>query len=244
MRGTSLKEDFNMKENIFKTFKISKVMKESSDITVDTSLCDCIQSNSCRFREVKTDGVILKRFTNGEDKEPGILVGKEEKVIGSTVTIVDDITTNSGHFPTLNSRKVYSEKWVTPKDIERISEKCKDGDINNDMSNNSITIDGKRHALVVIHPNIFGEIMPLDKGFDEDVILKTDGQKFAVDGRIYVRNASYIIRIRCEERYKRPRKILHSIYIDFDRANAKTLKDIRDDWHIGNYEAKKKFQIT
>lgn len=237
MRGTSLKEDFNMKEksNILKEYKIDKVMREPSDIVVNTTEWKSpVESNTYHFLEVKTDGVILHRY-NGDEKE--------SKVVGSTVTIVDRKTQRSYYRNTRDSRKVYSEKkWISKKDIERISERCREGNIDRFMSDDRIWIDGKDYLIRYIRPNIFGEVIPLDKGFDSDSVVKTDGQKFEVDGRIYVRNASYILLIGYTDGYRQPRILYHQIWVDYDKATGQTIKNIRDDFHIGYYEARKKFQ--
>lgn len=224
--------------NILKTFKINKVMNESSDITLNTTIRKGIESNTYRCYRIKTDGVILSRY-NGDEKE--------SKIIGSTLTIVDDLTNTSSCCGTLlrsirNSRKAYSEKWITEKDIKRVSERCHKGDINSFVSDNTIIIDGEIHMFSIIGPNIFGENI-LDNGFNGDSVIKTDGQIFEVDGRIYVRNASYIIQVTHDNLYLYPGSIFHHMYVDFDKATGQTIKNMRDDFRLAYHEGKRKFKI-
>lgn len=218
-----------MKENILKNNKISKVNKESPDIIVNTTIRRGFEPNTIRYSEIKTDGVILSRSCNSGEKE--------SKVIGASVTIVDNYysTVSSGLClrTILNNRQAYSEKWISEKDIERISERCHEGTISGFMRDNEIIIDGECRRLCIIDNN-FEKI-----GLDGDSIIKSDGQMHEVDGRIYVRNASYIISA-CET-MQPAGYISVAIYVDFNRACSKTLKDIRDDFRIASYEAKRKF---
>lgn len=231
-----------MKENILKNYKISKVNKETSDIVVSTTIKD-FESNTIRYNKIKTDGVIITRYNlviNSNEEESKV-IEKESKVIGSSVTIVDSFIDTVSSSDTclrsvlkLNRRLVYSEKWVTEKDIERVSQNCHTGTISGFTYDNEIEIDGEYHRLLIIDDNFENKF-----GFDGDSIIKTDGQVYEVDGRMHVRNASYIIEVRHD---LPPICVITDIYVDFNRATAKTLKDIKDDFRMASYEAKRKFK--
>lgn len=200
---------------------------------LSTTIRKGLESNTIRYNKIKTDGVIITRRNLAINSNE-----KESKVIGSSVTIVDSLidTVSSGTClrSVLNRRLAYSEKWVTEKDIERVSKNCHNGTISGFTYDNEIEIDGEYHRLLIIDDNFENKF-----GFDGDSIIKTDGQVYEVDGRIHVRNASYIIEVWHD---LPPICVITDIYVDFNRATVKTLKDIKDDFRMASYEAKRKFK--
>lgn len=234
-----------MKNNILKIHNIKKVNKENSDIVVKEREKFC--PNTYRVRTIKTDGVILRPTFSFE-----------VKVIGSTVTAV---TTESqqlsewGHIISRGaySTSLYTQKWVTEKDMARLSSNYNEMEI--DGVNYRIHTHESRYINTngghTIKDGDFGEYEFADEivyggGLEKYTIIKTDGQVYEVDKYKYIRNASYMVRIQLtaswDNKLRKPQAEIKSvdISVDFDRATAKTLKDIRDDFRIASYEAKKK----
>ena len=135
---------------------------------------------------------------------------------------------------------MYSEKWVTEKDIERISKHCHNGDINSFMvDEEEIEIDNKSYVLM---SNLKYEEFDIINKMGNTNILKSDGQIYRMyeANKYYVRNASYVIRGVVRGTVPNFGNGHIAIYVDFDRATAATVKGIRDDFHMMRYDIKHK----
>ena len=222
-----------MKENILKKCKIDKVVKGPADIIVNVKSKKGIEPNTITYNQIKTDGIVITRYNSDDDTI-------YSKVIGASVTIVDNNidTVSSGIClgSRLNRRTMYSEKWVTEKDIERISKHCHNGDINSFMvDDEEIEIDDKSYALMSNHK--YEEFDIINKMGNTN-ILKSDGQIYRMyeANKYYVRNASYVIRGVDRGTVPNFGNGYIAIYVDFDRATAATVKGIKDDFYMMTYE--------
>lgn len=226
-----------MKENILKKYKIDKVVKGPADIIVNVKSKKGIEPNTITYNQIKTDGIVITRYNSDDDTI-------YSKVIGASVTIVDNNidTVSSGIClgSRLNRRTMYSEKWVTEKDIERISKHCHNGDINSFMvDEEEIELDGESYTLMSNHK--YEEFDIINKMGNTN-ILKSDGQIYRMyeANKYYVRNASYVVRGVNRAAVPNFGKGHIAIYVDFDRATAATVKGIRDDFHMMRYDIKHK----
>lgn len=222
-----------MKESILKKYNIGKIIKTPADIVVDVKVKKGIEPNTIVYNEIKTDGIVITRYNSDDDTI-------YSKVIGASVTIVDNNidTVSSGIClgSRLNRRTMYSEKWVTEKDIERISKHCHNGDINSFMvDDEEIEIDDKSYALMSNHK--YEEFDIINKMGNTN-ILKSDGQIYRMyeANKYYVRNASYVIRGVDRGTVPNFGNSYIAIYVDFDKATAATVKGIKDDIYMMTYE--------
>lgn len=220
-----------MKESILKKYNIGKIIKTPADIVVDVKVKKGIEPNTIVYNEIKTDGIVITRYNDDT---------VYSKVIGASVTIVDNYvdTVSSGICleSRLTRRLVYSEKWVTEKDIKRISKRCHNYDINRFMTDEEeIEIDDKSYILTCNHK--YDEFYMIDKIGNKN-FLKSDGQIYQIyeANKYYVRNASYVIRGVVRGTVPNFGNSYIAIYVDFDKATAATVKGIKDDIYMMTYE--------
>lgn len=171
------------------------------------------------FKSIYTDGIILERV-NGDDAD--------FKIIGASVTVIVENIENK------LVGKLYTNKYVTESDIIKIcggNERVYESGLSlKQLPNINITgIGGVAMGVSNIDNLVF-------EGND---IIKTDGHVYDIDG-IYVRNASYAIAgsirfLGFDVNHCCPNMHM-DIWVDFDKANNATAKNIVDDIYIMSYE--------
>lgn len=199
-----------MKDNILKKYGMTLIKGASPNITI----------TGCRpGLSIKTDGILIERVRNSIDR----------KVIGANVTIVEEFDNGK-----VTSRKVYANKYITESDIKKITSRCGFGNIDSVIFKPLPNIMEPNKLL-----NNFGYIVT-DSDIDNLVFgnndkIKSDGHIYEMGG-LYVRNASYVITgdIRffgCDVEHHNPR-IDINVYIDFDKADNATAKNLMDDFYM------------
>lgn len=199
-----------MKENVLRKYNMTLMKGKSPNFTITGVFAR-------NFKSIYTDGIILERV-NGDDAD--------FKIIGASVTvIVENIE---------NKLKLYTNKYVTESDFIKICggyERVYESGLSlKQLPNLNITGIG---GVCMSVSNIDNLV------FEGNDIIKTDGHVYDIDG-IYVRNASYAITgsIRFsgfDVNHCCPNMHMH-IWVDFDKANNATAKNIVDDIYIMSYE--------
>ena len=201
-----------MKENILKKYNLTLMKGKSPNFTITGVFAR-------NFKSIYTDGIILERPNDGD---------ADLKIIGASVTaIVENIENKL-------VGKLYTNKHVTESDIIKIcgghERVYKSGLSLKHLPNINITGIG---GVGMSTSNIDNLV------FEGNDIIKTDGHIYDIDG-IYVRNASYAITgsirfLGFDVNHCSP--IMHMlIWVDFDKANNATAKNIVDDIYIMSYE--------
>ena len=205
-----------MKENILKKYAMT-LIKGSPNITITGG----------PGISIKTDGILIDRV-----KDSNV----DSKVIGANVTIVEEF--NDGK---VTSRKVYANKHITESDIEKITSRCGFGNIDSVIFKPLPNVKEPSKLL-----NNFGYIITVSNidnlVFGGNDKIKTDGHIYEMGG-LYVRNASYVITgdIRffgCDVERIDPRRHIN-VYIDFDKADNATAKNLMDDFYMMFHELNK-----
>lgn len=206
-----------MKENILKKYGMTLIKGESPNITITGG----------PGISIKTDGILIDRVRDSN---------VDRKVIGANVTIVE--TFDNGK---VTSRKVYANKHITESDIEKITSRCGFGKLDSFIFNPLPNVMEPTKLL-----NNFGYIITVSNidnlVFSSNDKIKTDGHIYEMWG-LYVRNASYVITgdIRffgCDVERIDPRRHIN-VYIDFDKADNATAKNLMDDFYIMFHELNK-----
>ncbi len=202
-----------MKENILKKYAMT-LIKGSPNLTITGG----------PGISIKTDGILIDRV-----KDSNV----DSKVIGANVTIVE--TFDNGK---IVSRKVYANKYITESDIKKITSRCGFGNID------SVIFKPLPNIIEPLKLNDFNCFMYSNTNIDNLVFsnndkIKTDGHVYEMGG-LYVRNASYVItgNIRffgCDVSHHNPRRDIN-VYIDFDKADNATAKNVMDDIYMMLYD--------
>ena len=171
------------------------------------------------FKSIYTDGIILERVNSCD---------ADFKIIGASVTVIVENIENK------LVGKLYTNKYVTESDIIKI---CGG---NERVYESGLSLKHLPNIKITGIGSVVASISNIDNlVFEGNDIIKTDGHVYDIDG-IYVRNASYAITgsirfLGFDVNRCCPNMYMH-IWVDFDKANNATAKNIVDDIYIMSYE--------